>query len=214
MAVLNVASDNATYTDTGYQYTDSNVTVYYNFWNEGGMMYMTIYNNRNIPIFIDWKTSSFVEEGNTYTYWDDRIRSNTSGSATSLYGRTFIGNIPGSVTVGSSNTTTQQEQRIVSIVPHASISRVSYRLADVNSNILDLRFRNYLVFSTKEDFSNTFMVDNSFSVESYVLVNTAVFANNPDQYKKATRFYLSNVHKAHTGKRRKLDDSPADGSGF
>ena len=208
--VLEIQSFNSSYVNTGFQYSNDSVMVRYDFWNDGGMMYLTIYNNLDVPLFIDWKTSSFIYQDNGYMYWDDRIHSTSSNSSTSVYGRMLLTGIPAKITNGQTIITTQQEERITSIAPHASIIKAEFRLTAPGNKIDEgeftetsspMKFRNYLVFSTKEDFSSIFSVDNSF----YVSKSKIVKKGDYEQYKKPSYFYVSHIIKEQKG---------TDGSGF
>lgn len=202
--LLETQSYDATYVNSGYQYSDSNVTVTYNFWRKNGMMNATIFNNLNVPIYVDWKTSNFIYNGTTYTYWDDRVR--TESEARTVYGRTFIGNLPTSYSQGGS--VTEQEQRIISIAPHNSISVALFQLSDGQSietgnysqSDSPIKFRNYLYFSTDEHFASNFSVDNSFYVSKVKSINKGEIGN----YQKPTCFFMP--YETH--------QKGSDGSGF
>ena len=72
-----------------YVFENDTVRIIYNFWGEKGKLSFNIYNKLDIPLFIDWKKSSFIRNGNKIDYWNDIETTQSSGSYS---GATISGN--------------------------------------------------------------------------------------------------------------------------
>lgn len=89
-------------------FENDTMRVTYDLWAEKGIMYFTVYNKLNMPLYVDWKKGSYIEEGINYVYWRDRETTET------YYTPTTVGN----KTVMVPKNTTIKEERITFIPPH------------------------------------------------------------------------------------------------
>lgn len=62
-----------------YKYTDSNVTIYYNFWTQNGNPGFVIENNTNQIIYLDLGKSFYIRNNKVYDYFLNRTFSSSHG---------------------------------------------------------------------------------------------------------------------------------------
>lgn len=67
-----------------YKYTDSNVTIYYNFWAQNGEPGFVIENNTNQVIYIDLSKSFYINGKVVYDYFLNRTFSSSRGVESSV----------------------------------------------------------------------------------------------------------------------------------
>ena len=53
-------------------YENNDMKITYDMWNENGIMYFTVYNKTDKPLYIDWKRSVFVYNSWKNNYWVDK----------------------------------------------------------------------------------------------------------------------------------------------
>lgn len=174
-------------------FENDSVKIVYSFWAENGIMAFSVYNKLNIPLYIDWKKSSMVSNGNKVGYWKDEVKSGGS-----FNGRLYSGNISEStvysIARGNWNFGSIKPERITFLTPHSAITRVQQKLFpytktavtksglkktlvnykgentgpitynEYNSSNTPLNFRNFLTISTTENFANESYLDNAFYV--------------------------------------------------
>ena len=64
--------------DNGYyHFQNDTFSIHYSFWANKGVLSYTIYNKLNIPVYLDWKKSSFVKNNEKFDYWMDELNTNT-----------------------------------------------------------------------------------------------------------------------------------------
>ncbi len=89
---------NCASTDSTYKYETDSLLINYSFWYEKGIMAFSIYNKLSVPLYIDWKRSSFISNIYKFNYWSDEVVSKglslskaigVSGSGSSAYGGIF-----------------------------------------------------------------------------------------------------------------------------
>jgi hypothetical protein len=204
-------------TENGYVYENDTLKITYHFWKEDGVMWMKIYNKLNVPIFIDWKVSSFVENDNTYPYWYNEEQTTSAGVAKTKYGIQPLTGIQASKTSIATSSNTIHPDRIMSITPLSAISKESYSLIPLNQGYevaageytivnSPIKFRNYLYFSMNEAFTKQFTIDNQFYVSHSEFIKDNKFikwkGDNKNgsaimeyPYKDMTSFYSERVGK-------------------
>jgi hypothetical protein len=128
--VFNTNSINSKEVDGYWVYDNDSVKVTYQFWKEYGLMSFSVYNKLNKPIYIDWKSSSFIVNGNKYNYWVDEQQT----SAVSLYGGYFYQGplvAPGfTANAGLQETvaTSMKPEKITFIPPQSKYNRSQFYL--------------------------------------------------------------------------------------
>lgn len=137
-------ANNSISTDSTYKYESDTLLINYSFWYNKGIMAFSIYNKLSIPLYIDWKRSSFVSNIYKFNYWSDEVvtkgKSFTS-SVSSSYGGIFRYNGPliipyltlnNTSTVSSSTFTSNavKPERITFIPPKSVIYKSTYFLTE------------------------------------------------------------------------------------
>src|ERR1700730_10311196 len=60
-----------------YTFENDTIKIVYSFWANHGTLSYTVYNKLDVPIYIDWKKSSYVKNGEKLDYWKDRTTTNS-----------------------------------------------------------------------------------------------------------------------------------------
>ncbi|GHC48075.1 hypothetical protein [Ulvibacter litoralis] len=188
--VYETKADNIKTIENAYVFENDSLTITYNFWQEKGLMEFVIYNKLEVPLYIDWRKSSYVDNSVKLNYWEDV--ETTNALFRSYYSTSFYGMRNSS---GRSTATKSKQERITFIPPKAIYSRAQYYLLPRTDLILDktdsfkevplydtskkntkvytkaftkeespLIFRNFLTFSLTEAFNSEFYVDNQFHI--------------------------------------------------
>lgn len=196
--------------EQGYSYAFQNdsIAIVYTLWAKKGVLAFSIYNKLDIPIYIDWKKSSYISKGDKLNYWTDEKTVNgtsiTTGYAYSG-GSLFVPNIFGTTVTNQRITT---PERITFIPPKSTYYRSDFLITpknwyDVNklekttipspskpgenieAKVVNLtfeespfKFRNFLTWSTKESFDNEYYVNHEFFVSKVTMVKSKDFSND------------------------------------
>ena len=196
--------------DNKYVFENDTLKITYNFWNEKGLMRFTIYNKLDVPLYIDWKKSSYIDNSVKLNYWEDVESSLMSHS--SYYYSGYYGNYSNySTSKGSSRTTKTKEERITFIPPKSNYSRAQYyilpnRLFGINESSKEvplngnskkktklyekefnnkntpLIYRNFLTSSLTEDFESEFYIDNEFYISKVIEMDSKHFYGDEPRY--------------------------------
>lgn len=173
-------------------FENDTIKINYNFWGKNGLASFDIYNKLNIPIYLDWKKSAFIPNDKMMSYWQDETNtmSSTLYSSYDYWG----------IFSGKANTKTKsiRQERVGVILPNAMITTKKYSLIPINTTLpiqkfslsnTPLRFRNYLLVSTSEQFDkNVFYVDNSFFVSSVIKTKESKYKTS----KASNTFFIEN----------------------
>jgi len=176
--------------DNYYVYENDTIKVVYYFWDNCGIMSFIVENKSNKPIYIDWKRSSYIFNGGKYDYYEE-------GSVTDFVnsGSTYNGAF--GIKYGNSTTvsTSIKTERVMFLPPHGGIRKTSYHIfegiikppkgsnainelkrkgtcgfnVDLSSNKVE--FRNFITYSTTENFDKEQYVDNTFYINSVRVVH-------------------------------------------
>lgn len=221
-----------------FVHENDTIKVSYSFWAEQGIMSFVIQNKLNIPIYIDWKKSSYIDNNMKVDYYSDDVTKTFSSSTVSnvyfpranwlgIFGPTIT-----SGTVGSEVTTKQE--RITFVPPNSYIIKSSFKLfansffkakksdyseistdrhqsklitayvENADKNTSNLMFRNFITYSTKENFESESYVNNEFYVSKVVTAKEKYVLGGYDYttktdtilFEDAKRFYLRNISKS------------------
>lgn len=231
--VFKTKSTSGLKSDDGYVFENDTVKIEYDFWAEHGVLSFSVYNKLNIPLYIDWKKSSFIRNDQKLDYYIDVEKTNSSTEYSgSIFTYAYWG-----ITDGVANTASvkTKPERITFIAPHSEIKKNQFYLLNVSGvalrsdvkesevkSSLDtskratvsyklykepkesiLTFRNFLTFSTTEDFKAEFYVDNGFYLSKITEMKTKQFQGKFNQPKSEQNNYLGDY-----------DYPYEDGSGF
>lgn len=202
--MVSTQSTNTKRVDHHYVYENDTLRITYDLWEDNGQMSFSVYNKLKVPLFVDWKNSSFISNDVSYKYWQDVENSTSVSSGTSYYGLQTLTGVPVSVHKGTQNTTVQRPERITSIPPQSEIKQVKFSILAkehyhaptdtttiFNSINSPIKFRNYLVLSTSENLSNLFYTDNQFYVCKYTVIPSNRFVYTYTNSNLRTYPYLS-----------------------
>lgn len=180
--------------DGNTEFENDTVKISYYFWEEGGVLAFSIYNKLDVPIYVDWKKSSYIRNEDKYDYWIDEQNSESN----SLYAAVrYKGVLTGWGTVGASSTSskTVKPERITFIAPHSKYKKYTFSLYNPKGTLIDTSvslelvpskvnpkkqvgiysrsynysnahttFRNFLTISTSEKFDKEVYIDNTFYI--------------------------------------------------
>ncbi len=188
--------------DSVYVFENDTVRLEYGFWGERGILSFSIFNKTSKPLYIDWKRSAYIRNGNKMDYWFDESIALTSETTTYTYTGPAL--IPKTGIVAYGVTITSKPERITYIPPKSAYHRSGFTLfnwiklpADCEQitdsipkypenkfqvhhmiyekNTTPLFFRNFLTLSFSERIENEFYVDNEFYVKEIKEVQSKYF---------------------------------------
>ncbi len=217
--------------NTFYVYEDSIVKIVYYFWAEGGVMSFEIYNKLQIPIYIDWKKSSYIANNVKNDYYAEKeVKASSSVSSTYLFNRPadwYSVFIPITATGTLGNETAVKEERVTFVPPMAWLPpRLEYKIivkspmedhahfnlknakeiagasatsysTTADSTNSPVFFRNFITYSTKENFEKEYYINNSFYIKEYVTMLQKYNGSGPAyfDYKDGRNFYLPDIDR-------------------
>ncbi|MEA3317690.1 MAG: hypothetical protein U9R54_07000 [Bacteroidota bacterium] len=126
--VLNTNSSLKTNNKRFYIYENDTLKITYTFWQENGLMSFEIFNKSKVPIYVDWKKSSYIDNSVKLNYWVNEEKT----KATSIYGSYYYDGPllkPGhavSATAGVSYSTKVKPERITFIPPKSKYYRTQF----------------------------------------------------------------------------------------
>ena len=135
--VVDTASSNTVLSKVNGQeyfvYENDTLKITYSFWASRGVMSFKIFNKLNMPIYIDWRKSSFINDSDKINYWDDDItRTSTARyEGSSIYHRYAYRGPYLSGLIGVTRTSGQVEskkERVTFIPPKSNYFRSSFHL--------------------------------------------------------------------------------------
>jgi hypothetical protein len=173
---------------TGYVFENDSIRIVYDFWSMQGQMSFELWNKLNVPIFIDWKNSAFIKNGEKFDYYIDRTVTNSKESGYYAYG----------VATKKGQNVSIRDERVTSVPPKTKITVNKYKimdLPDIPGNLLNktynnitsiLTFRNYMAYSLSESLENTTYIDNAF----YLTKAFKIPSGKAKQYRNMGDFWL------------------------
>ena len=207
--VFETKANNISVIDDTYVYENDSLKITYNLWRERGLMKFEIFNKLNVPLYIDWRKSSYIDNDVKLNYWEDVERTNSLYASYYFYNSLYRSR----ASLSASSSTMVKEERITFIPPKSKYSRSqfyilpwSFTVLNKNSPFLEkpLRegtkkttkvyykefdknntprvFRNFLSFSLTEDFSNEFYVDNEFYISKILEMDRDNFYGKRARY--------------------------------
>ena len=190
-------STNTVREDNAYVFENDSVKITYTFWANGGVMSFSIFNKMDKPLYIDWKRSSCIINFANNFYYNDSL-------ANQGYILTSIAFIPPKTQIEQKlsdiitmnvkdwkNFETQHQVRNDSRKKETKIFVKAF--TKDNSPVI---FRNFLTLSDKQDFQNTFSIDNFFYISELQAMDVRNFRSKTMEdtweyfYQKGTDFYL------------------------
>lgn len=69
--VLEIASNDVKLVNNSFVHQNTDLSIHYNLWENGGKVHFMVTNDKDQPVYIDWNESHFIYGGISYEYWDD-----------------------------------------------------------------------------------------------------------------------------------------------
>ena len=134
-----------------YVFENDTLRITYEFWEEHGVLAFDVYNKLNVPIYLDWRKSIFLQNGQKIDYWQDveTVSAKTVTKNAGVSQKVFqpVISVPENgkvVTYGTtttvgygngvaySNAVKTKPERITFIAPYTSIQRAQFVLFDID----------------------------------------------------------------------------------
>ncbi|MBV4358273.1 hypothetical protein [Pinibacter aurantiacus] len=184
--LVTVDSTNVANKNNTFIFSNDTVSVKYDFWASGGGMNFEIINNTNKPLYFDWKKSAFLPNNKMMSYWKDETNTVSTGTSSYYYG----------FSTASGKSKSIRKERIGVVPPKASITSHIYtivpktqtapKVGNYSYDNSPLKFRNYLVMSFTESFSDQeFYLDNEFFIKEV----KSITDTKKDKFKSSTAFW-------------------------
>lgn len=191
-----------------YVFDNDTLRIEYNFWANKGLLSYRIINKLDVPVYIDWKKSSFIRNGYKMDYWSDIATTNTSGASYSFYRNVWF---------SESTSNTFKPERVLFLAPKSFITVERFTICGRSTPLptgsatatipvpehprkavkvksleyapsgSPLTFRNFLTYSLTEQLSSENYVDNSFYVSEVIEMKRMDFFNGSIQTKLGTQ---------------------------
>ena len=181
-----------------YVFDNDTIRIEYNFWANKGLLSYRIYNKLNVPVYIDWKKSSFILNGQKLDYWMDETITHTSGYSYGAYLNLWI---------SESSSIAIKPQRVLFLAPQSYINAHRFIICpgaspvagggnptdiavpgipgrsihikehEYDESASPLIFRNYLTYSLSEQLSAENYINNVFYVSKVLEMKRMDFFN-------------------------------------
>ena len=204
--VYEIEKDGVISNEELYVYEDSVLQIAYSFWDNHGRLCFLLTNKSDKPIYIDWKKSSFIKNGVTFSYWDDvEIRKLNGVVVSSRLNNASLENtlLPfNSLSVGSDYYSSVEyitkQERITFVPPKTSLIRDDYKIIRMN---LRINQSNQKVIAKEDTYSKkSNVITENFTKENSPLIfrNFITYSYN-EEFNEEIRvdnlFYLNRVKK-------------------
>lgn len=116
-----------------YIYENDSLKITYNFWKEKGLMSFTIHNKQKLPLYIDWKKSSYIDNSVKLNYWVDAEKKSAISSYGNYYysGPELKDGYAVSVGLSQSSSSSFKPERITFIPPNSNYTRTQFYILPV-----------------------------------------------------------------------------------
>ncbi|MFT4680787.1 MAG: hypothetical protein ACI9YU_000619 [Flavobacteriales bacterium] len=184
-----------------YVFENDTIKLTYAFWHGHGVMSFTVYNKLDIPIYIDWKKSSFIYNSTKLNYWVDEEHSR----AVAFYGTRFFKgplNVPYkeiSLATGVINSSKVKMERVTFVPPQSNYSRTQFYLLKTGKDYeLDVSCDEQVVPCNGNPKKETSLYTESFDIESTpVQIRNYLAISTTESFEKEAfvdnEFYLARV---------------------
>jgi hypothetical protein len=198
--VFETKSNSCKLKDDTFFFENDSIKITYSLWANQGVMSFGIFNKMNIPIYIDWKKSSFIYNGIKLNYWIDEANMDLKA----YYGGYFYNGPlikPGyniGETIGLASSKISKPERITFIPPQSSYYRSQFHLLPIAFYDLPLTTefevlpRNDMPEKSTHVWHVDFSSENSpLSFRNYIAVS--VFENGESPLFIDNSFYISSI---------------------
>lgn len=113
-----------------YKFENDTLLVTYSFWGPNGVMSFMVYNKLSIPIYIDWKKSSYIDKSKKLNYYIEKETKEWKSVSANYINKYPINSLtvfgPTIITESSGSGTSVKEERVTFIPPQSYIYRDFY----------------------------------------------------------------------------------------
>jgi len=183
-----------------YVYENDTIKITYAFWTKKGIVSFAVYNKLNVPIYIDWKKSSYIDNSNKLNYWvDEEISKSALYYGSYFYDGPLLK--PGftvSESIGSVSASKVKIERITFIPPRSNYYRSQFYLLPLDYYKFDLDIPPKEVVRNGKKKKKTKLYIDKFTKEDSPLVfrNFIAFSLTEDfnsEFYVDNEFYLSKM---------------------
>ena len=183
-----------------YVYENDTLKITYAFWTMKGIVSFTVYNKLDVPIYIDWKKSSYIDNSNKLNYWvDEEITKSTVYYGSYYYDGPLLK--PGFSVSESSGSVTESKikiERLTFIPPKSNYYRSQFHLLPLVFYGFDLSSESQEVIKngTQKEKTKIYYKDFSKAESPLVFRNFLAFSLTEDfntEFYVDNEFYLSNM---------------------
>jgi hypothetical protein len=200
--LIRLASPVLRTTPTGLMLDNDTLTMTFNFYNERGLMRLTMVNKLPVPLYVDWKQSALILGQDKLDYWYDVSDVNLAGGGSSY---SYGGRYSQYYRLGLSGTIVR-EDRVAFLPPRTKLTKQQFILVPQRTGLSlagefvavndpravnesgktvpvhqytfspvtsPLTFRNYLTLSTDKDFKTQFHLDTEFHAAEVLVMPRA-----------------------------------------
>jgi hypothetical protein len=209
--------------DDYYAFENDTVLITYNFWSEKGFMEFAIFNKLNIPIYVDWKKSSYIDNKVKLNYWSDDVTTTSVTLSSAYYYKAPFSPNGSSVASGGqvSYAKTVKEERITFIPPSSSTKVGLYYILPITHFALSKNAKSRIIPRSDNPKLSTVIYFEEFDMlKSPVTFRNFMTLSTSEGFE--TQFYVDNqfsvtkvieVQKKHF-EYTKLDENRKDGRFF
>jgi hypothetical protein len=148
--VIETKTENTKIEENMYVYENDSILVIYDFWHDKGLLNFSIYNKLNKPMYVDWKKSSYINNGVKRNFWEDIeiSKSIENRSGYSYGGKKSLIAYTNSVNVSSSETI--KPEKITFIPPKSNYLRSQFFLMPISF----IKVKNYPIIKEMPKLNN------------------------------------------------------------
>jgi hypothetical protein len=177
-------------------YENDTLIITYSFWHEKGLMSFSIYNKLDKPIYVDWKKSSYIDNGVKLNYWRDEAITNTTFHNYYYYGpvlnpKTNTNSNKLTEINGFSHSNTLKPERITFLAPKSIFYKSSFYIYTKDYFNLNTTTEFELLPRNDDNTKKTKVYSSTFTKENTPIVfrNFITFSFNE---KFENEFYVDN----------------------
>jgi len=201
--LFNIEAVNLKDNEKAWVFENDRIKVKYDFWAQNGVMSFEVFNKLDSPIFIDWKNSALVYNGNKNDYWIDEVNS-LSNSSSLAVNSLFLNNSVIQNGKSQSLTKSVRTERITFIPPRTNIRYSKFKL--INDEFIDFKLTNDNIVKEKSKVNSKkvaikyqLLFDNTNTILTFRNYLTYSLSENFKDYSFINNeFYLSNIKEMNS----------------
>ena len=177
-----------------FSFENDSMRLTYNFHGEGGPVALTVYNKMDKPLFVNWKKSFLIQDGQAVCLFNNRV-----GIYGTIDGYSYRGVVPGTrVTSGSVNASFDLPEGMDMIPPGSYITKNLQALVR-STPVYNTRFLEKTKDEKVTDFNGVtykykrYSFDQSVSPLQFKSYLTFVAGTNPQEFAVSHSFYAQEV---------------------